>query len=208
MIELNKTVWFDPNGMESGSQRAAQLRGVARRRGGAAHQRVCGEAGLERQTAFLYLGGRGHNGARGGHSLPKRDEVDGRLHVVGCWVAAAGVRAGKKLKQFAMPRASSSSSKRDAASVSALWEDKRAQEVWRHSDDGPCPSCPGEGGADAQGFHTASTWLRKGGVRSGKKTSPSDATAAPAASVLASHRMGYLPTNSITTYESGYPCSD
>jgi len=101
MIQLNKTVWFDPNGMESGSQRAAQLRGVARRRGGAAHQRVCGEAGLERQTAFLYLGGRGHNGARGGYSLPKRDEVDGRLHVVGCWVAAAGVRAGKKLKQFA-----------------------------------------------------------------------------------------------------------
>jgi len=91
-------VWFDRNGMKSGSQHAARLRGIARGRGRAADQRVRGEAGVEGETDFLFLGGRGHNGQdfKREHVCQRRCQILDSEQIRGCMapgghaVAASG----------------------------------------------------------------------------------------------------------------------
>src|SRR6266851_2935131 len=181
-------VWFDRNRVEPGPQHAARLRGSAWRGRCPADQRVRGEAGVEGETHFLFPGGRGHDGAGGGHSLPKRNEVDGRLHVDS---RSSGSSLGQEAQAVRQERCSPvSSSQGDAARFPALWEDFRAEEAWGGSDDGASSSGAGEACEGAEECCSTSSGIREGGFYTRTEISRGHASPAPADSVLAPHGLG------------------
>src|SRR5712692_9926697 len=183
-------VWFDRNGMESGPQYPARLRGIARGRGGAPHQRVRGEVGVAGETDFLFLGGRGQDGTGGSHSLPKRDEVDGCLHVVGCGECIARREEAEGLRLCDQRQVPSSEGDREG--ISSLREDKdQGTETANHgAHDGACALCSEQTGKRARRSQAEDKRLQQGRVRSSAEDSRGDEPSASSDSVLAPHRLG------------------
>src|SRR5260370_27622028 len=71
--------------MVAGPQHHLRLRDAVGRGRREADQRVRGEVGGGGEAGGPECGGRGYEGAGGGHPLPTRDAIDGRLHEHGSW---------------------------------------------------------------------------------------------------------------------------
>jgi hypothetical protein len=95
---------------------------------------------LKERLTFSSLAVGDTPGAGGGHSLPKRNEVDGRLHIIGCRGGSSGrpeAQAIREGRERGIP-----GSKGNAARVPTLWKDERPETARRRSDDGSYPSYP------------------------------------------------------------------